>query len=227
MGRKVIYPQIDFCAFPEALCAAADDNLRWNAGLFEWAERIQRYDADGWNYMNELEKFVAGGLTSDSFITSVSRIVSRKCHKQGCSDVEARMLDKRIENFFMIINDIFELRQLFATPNPTSRPTPTPEPTRRPTARPLDPPVPPSTMEPSSEVQKTNQSPSVSAPAPVSSPVKDESVTIISEVWQSFPPTDIDLDGLIKLEGNNARERACRIAPLLIAGTLLAQYLLQ
>lgn len=30
MGRKVIYPQIDFCAFPEALCAAADDNLRLN-----------------------------------------------------------------------------------------------------------------------------------------------------------------------------------------------------
>lgn len=226
MGRKVIYPQIDFCAFPEALCAAADDNLRWNAGLFEWAERIQRYDADGWNYMNELEKFVAGGFTSDSFITSVSRIVSRKCHKQGCSDVEARMLDKRIENFFMIINDIFELRQLFATPNPTSKPTPTPDPTRRPTPRPLDPPVPPSTMEPSSEIQKTNQSPSVSAPAPVYSPVKDESVTIISEVWQSsYPPTD--KIGLIKLEDNNARERACRIAPFLITGALLAQYLLQ
>lgn len=222
MGRKVIYPQIDFCAFPEAICAAADDNLRWNAGLFEWAERIQRYDADDWNYMNELEQFVAGGLISESFITSVSRIVSRKCHKQGCSDVEARMLDKRIENFFMIINDIFELRQLFATPNPTSRPTPTPDPTRRPTPRPLDPPVPPPAMEPSSEIQKTNQSPSVSAPAPVYSPIKDESVTIISEVWQSYQPTD-DLDGLIKLEGNTG----VRIAPLLITGALLAQYLLQ
>lgn len=209
MGSQTLYPNFDFCQFPEALCASADDNnLRWNAGLFEWAERIQRYNVDGWNYENELNKFIQEGMSSNSFITTVSRIVSRKCHKQGCSEFEVRMLDERIQNFYMII-DIFELRTLLATPNPTPIPTPRPnppDPTRRPTPKPNT-----TTMNPTAEVQKTNPNESSSIPG------KDESI-ISTDVTQNKEPTD----GLIRLEDNATSRKAYKLAPLMIASILLS-----
>jgi len=210
MGRKTLYPSIDFCQFPEALCASADDkNLRWNSGLFEWAERIQRYNVDGWNYDTELNKFISEGMLSDSFITTVSRIVSRKCHIQGCSEFEVRMLDERIQNFFMII-DIFELRRLLATPNPT--PIPTPRPNRPPTPKPNT-----ITMNPTAKIQKTNPNESSSMPG------KDESI-ISSDETQNKEPTyePTFADGLIRLDDNAARRTSYKLAPLLIASILLS-----
>lgn len=209
LGRDTLYPNIDFCQFPEALCASADDkNLRWNAGLFEWAERVQKYNVDGWNYDNELDKFIREGMSTDDFITTVSRIVSRKCHKQGCSQFEVRMLDQRIRHFYMIINDIFDLPMLFSTPNPT--PIPTPDPTRRPTPKP--------TMFPTVEVQNTNPSPSQSSAMTGGDQSiiisTDETINDIRIPTTSNPPNSSD--GLIKLEDS----AASRKAPLLAASIL-------
>jgi len=206
LGRDTIYPNIDFCQFPEALCASADDkNLRWNAGLFEYAERVQTYNVDGWNYDNELNKFIQQGMTTDDFITTVSRIVSRKCHRQGCSQLEVRMLDQRIRHFFMIINDIFEVPMLFATPNPT------PNPTRRPTPKP--------TMTPTAEIQKTNPSQSSAMPSRDQSIIStDETNNDLLIPTTSNPPNYSD--GLIKLEDNAASRKAYRLSPFLAASTL-------
>ena len=210
LGRETLYPNIDFCKFPEALCASADDkNLRWNAGLFEWAERVQNYNADGWNYDDELDKFIQGGMSSNDFITTVSRIVSRKCHKQGCSEFEVRMLDQRIRHFFMIINNIFELPMLLATPNPT--PIPTPNPTPKPT---------PMTMNPTAEIQKTNPNESPYMPNIISTDETQNQVLVPT----SPPPTFSDR--LIRLEDNAARRKSYNPAPFLIASTFLLAYLL-
>mmetsp|Transcript_41604 Transcript_41604/g.88654 ORF Transcript_41604/g.88654 Transcript_41604/m.88654 type:complete len:164 (-) Transcript_41604:1132-1623(-) len=39
-GRSSLYPNIDFCADPEATCASdVTRELRWTTALFEWAER--------------------------------------------------------------------------------------------------------------------------------------------------------------------------------------------
>lgn len=43
-------------------------------------ESVQSYNEDGWDYLTELKKFVAGGMTDQSFIDGVSGIVSRGCH---------------------------------------------------------------------------------------------------------------------------------------------------
>ena len=206
IGRDTLYPSIDFCQFPEALCASADDkNLRWNAGLFEWAERIQRYNADDWNYDSELDKFIQGGMTSNAFITAVSRIVSRKCHRQGCSKVEVRMLDERTRHFFMIMNDIFELPMLLATPNPT--PNPTPDPTRRPSLKP--------TMNPTIEIQKTNPDETPSMTDIISTDEANNGLLVPNPNPTTFS------DGLIRLEDNAAR-RKDGLAPLSLTSILLA-----
>ena len=59
--------------------------LRWTVAFFEWAERIQRYTDQNakYSYVNEIIDFVSGGMTDDSFIDGVSRIVSLGCHRDG------------------------------------------------------------------------------------------------------------------------------------------------
>ena len=122
LGRFVLYPTVDFCRYPESTCASVySEELRWNSALFEWAERVQRYEANGWNFEYQLAQFEASRFTDDSFINGASRILSRGCHTSDCSNYgDARMLNKRRTYFFMIVNDVFDLKSL------TRRPTRTP-----------------------------------------------------------------------------------------------------
>ena len=48
--------------------------------MLYWMESVQQYDVDGWNYMDELHKFVDGGFAGSAFIDAVSGIVNRGCH---------------------------------------------------------------------------------------------------------------------------------------------------
>lgn len=158
-------------------------------------------------------------MSSNSFITTVSRIVSRKCHKQGCSEFEVRMLDERIQNFYMIVDNIFELRRLLATPNPTPIPTPRPnqpDPTRRPTPKPNI----TKTMNPTAEIEKTNPNESPSIPGKYESIISATDETDNKVQLPTFPPNFTV--GLISLEDNAATTEAYRLAPLFIASILLA-----
>ena len=126
-----MYPDIDFCQYPEATCSSAfTEELCWSMALFEWAERIQRYDNDCWNYMDNLVAFVDETMTNDSFIESVGRILSLECHEMGCSPREVRFAEERKENFYTIINDVFDILFLMEPPPPapkrTTPPTPPP-----------------------------------------------------------------------------------------------------
>jgi hypothetical protein len=114
LGRYTLYPTLDFCEYPENTCASMyTEELRWTVAFFEWAERIQRYHVPNeWQYKTKLKQFVDNGMADDSFIDSVSRILSRGCHKNGCTEV--RMLDKRRSNFYLIINEIFDVKSLLS-----------------------------------------------------------------------------------------------------------------
>ena len=85
------YPTIDFCAFPEAICAAPESReMRWVTSMFEWTERVQSYDdaASGWNYLSELKKFVDGGLVDTEFIAATGGILTMGCHEPPCAGSE-------------------------------------------------------------------------------------------------------------------------------------------
>mmetsp|Transcript_21289 Transcript_21289/g.46201 ORF Transcript_21289/g.46201 Transcript_21289/m.46201 type:complete len:643 (+) Transcript_21289:160-2088(+) len=139
LGRSTLYPTVDFCEYPEETCVSIySEELRWTTAFFEWAERVQRYHvngSNGWDYEEKLTEFVDNGMLDDSFINSVSRILSRGCHASGCSDLEVRMIDKRRSNFYLIINDIFDVNTLMDPPDPTRQPT-TQRPTQQPMSRP-------------------------------------------------------------------------------------------
>ena len=116
LGRATLYPTIDFCKFPEAVCTSAKWPLPWTTALFEWSERVQRYQKDNWTFEDELIKFVDDGMSdvdgSDSFFDAVCRILSRGCHESGCSEAEVRRMTQRKANFFMILYDVFDLASL-------------------------------------------------------------------------------------------------------------------
>jgi len=85
-GRPSRYPNTEFCAFPEAICAAPESReMRWVTSMFEWTERVQSYDdGKGWNYMKKLKEFVDGGFIDNDFIIASSGILTKGCHEPPC-----------------------------------------------------------------------------------------------------------------------------------------------
>jgi len=89
-GRPSRYPQIDFCTTPQTICSMErqDSNVEWISGFFRWIDAVQSYDdGQGWNYIQKLHEFVAGGMTDGLFIHSVSSIVTQGCHEAPCPGV--------------------------------------------------------------------------------------------------------------------------------------------
>lgn len=145
-----VYDEIDFCTNPEAICNHEKTNeLRWVLGMLEWSDRVQTYDDvdAGWNYMDELKRFVDDGMVDNSFINGVTNIVKRKCHDDSCWDRwqldEDYNVDEDIrkENFRRIIFEVFNLPMTYRptespSESPTFSPTRSPSITEQPTPQP-------------------------------------------------------------------------------------------
>ncbi|KAL7542299.1 hypothetical protein ACHAXR_011641 [Thalassiosira sp. AJA248-18] len=145
-----VYDEIDFCTNPEAICNHEKTNeLRWVLGMLEWSDRVQTYDDvdAGWNYMDELKRFVDDGMVDNSFINGVTNIVKRKCHDDSCwdrwqldGDYNVNE-DIRKENFRRIIFEVFNLPMTYRptespSESPTFSPTRSPSITEQPTPQP-------------------------------------------------------------------------------------------
>jgi len=99
-----LYPDLDFCEDPEAICASTDHpELKWIAGLFYWMSSVQSYDEDGWAYLDAVRDFVDGGLTDPGFIDAVSGIVNRGCHSPPCATGPVDGADERRRNFDSVL----------------------------------------------------------------------------------------------------------------------------
>lgn len=88
-GRPSLFPSVDFCKNPEAICNdPAHAELKWIAGLFYFMTEVQPTDsaAYSYNYISKLKAFVDGGmLASDTgFIDGVSGLVNRGCPAASC-----------------------------------------------------------------------------------------------------------------------------------------------
>ncbi|KAL9180656.1 hypothetical protein ACHAXT_011109, partial [Thalassiosira profunda] len=95
-GRPARFPTIDFCSAPQAICSPEkrDGEIEWTSGLFRWVEDVQSYDdGRGWNYVEKLHEFVAGGMADGLFVHHVSSIVAQGCHMAPCSGSGGEMTD--------------------------------------------------------------------------------------------------------------------------------------
>ena len=191
-GRESLYPNTNFCKFPEAICSSTfSDEMVWSVAMFEWADRVQRYQSspkNEWTYEDQLRKFVDGGMTDDSFIMSVARILTNGCHDVGCSTMEVRMKDQRKENFYLIINDIFKVKY-FETQKPSRSPIQKSKPSIW-------------TATSSTSTTSTDRAPAVSWPTPVVSNTATES-DLSPQKSPTYEPTSFDAL-LILVEGNSA-----------------------
>jgi hypothetical protein len=196
------------------------NEIRWTIAFFEWAERVQTYtDNQKWAYTDQLVQFVDDGMTDDSFIESVSRVLSFGCHMEGCTNLDVRNAQQRKDNFYLIINDVFDIPSILES---RQRPVPqiTPQPTFRldfqeedfsdPTPRPQLKPV----LAPSLEVVVNPQ------PGPYEA---YEAPPISYDKEETEMPTYEDLDELISLEGNGG-DRPIHPIPLCLLSCLVLGY---
>ena len=107
---------VDFCN-PADVCQNqrfSHPSIVYDIALFEWVERIQSYDENGFNYLDELHKFVDGGMVNDDFIISVSKILTR-----GSLDAQGQIprLSARQGQFYLM------LKYLVKDSSPVSSPT--------------------------------------------------------------------------------------------------------
>ena len=102
-GRLAMFPDIDFCQNPGAICSDQHPDLKWIAGLFRWITEIQEYDVDGFNYMRQLRTYVDNGLKDSNFLDSVSGIVSQGCHKPPCRAGAQFLREEKRANFAKIL----------------------------------------------------------------------------------------------------------------------------
>jgi len=106
-GRAAIYPGVDFCRNPSAICdPSGPSELKWVAGLFYWLNAVQPYSKGGWNYIAELKRWVDGGMVASdsSFIDGASGIVNRGCHNPPhCGTGELHAGEKRAQNFRKVL----------------------------------------------------------------------------------------------------------------------------
>ena len=115
-GRPSRYPDTDFCAYPEAICAAPESReMRWVTSMFEWTERIQSYDdKKGWNYIRKLKEFVDHGLVEFEFLEATSGILTKGCHNPPClgsspkkqggwGSGDVHLAEERVKNFQTIL----------------------------------------------------------------------------------------------------------------------------
>jgi hypothetical protein len=89
-GTNAMYPDINFCSDPQAVCSGPYPDLKWVAGIFYWVSDPQIYDRDGFNYKDGVYDYVAMGCADDPDIIGcdflfehASEIVNRGCHDPG------------------------------------------------------------------------------------------------------------------------------------------------
>jgi len=106
-GRNVLYPDIDFCKNPEAICAPdAPPALKWIAGYFYWLNSVQSYvDKDGWVYLTKLKEWTDAGMNTadESYINACSGIVNRGCYNPPCGGNKMDGGADRVANFNQVL----------------------------------------------------------------------------------------------------------------------------
>lgn len=107
-GRDARYPDADFCANPEAICAdetrTMTMGMRWDVALFEWAERVQSYSDDaGWNYVEELARFATG---EGDLVGGIRFSLGRGEPSHFVDQVGGVMGKRRKENFIAAVEGV-------------------------------------------------------------------------------------------------------------------------
>ena len=71
--------------------------------MFYWVESLQSYNERGWDYLQELRRFVDGGMKDPAFMDAVSGIVNRGCHDPPCGTGPVDGAYERAANFKKVL----------------------------------------------------------------------------------------------------------------------------
>ncbi len=120
---EAMFPNVDFCNDPGQICTGFDSiPLRWISGMYHWMENVQKYNKGGFNYKNELVRYVNGGLKNTKFFDGAANIHVLGCHKTDCSSSRSLTdMDARVRAFETVMS-LFGLQfESHAEPEPPFR----------------------------------------------------------------------------------------------------------
>jgi len=99
-AENAMFSDIDLCLDPGQICTGLESiSLRWISGMYHWMENVQKYNKNGFNYMDELTRYVNEDLVGTDFFAAVTRIHLLGCHEDGCSDRSITDMDDRLRSF--------------------------------------------------------------------------------------------------------------------------------
>eukprot|EP00804_Cyclotella_cryptica_P024464 CCRYP_017568-RB/>CCRYP_017568-RB protein AED:0.03 eAED:0.03 QI:1933/1/1/1/1/0.81/11/100/1752 len=105
-GRSTaMFPDVDFCLDPGQICAGLySTRLRWITGMYHWMENVQSYNEDGFNYLEELGKYVRDNLEDGNFFKLATKVHLFGCHLDSCTKHEVQDMDARVRNFEKVLS---------------------------------------------------------------------------------------------------------------------------
>ena len=230
-GRTSLYPDVDFCADPGAICKSDHPDLKWIAGFFYWLESVQKYDVRGANYMATLHAWVDNGahMSDHAFIDMASGVVNRGCHDaphegdtgpDPCGNGLVDGVENRRSNFATVMAAI---RAAGVWPDANGITTPSPPPFVA-----SSPPPPGVTPPPSPPPPTPSPPPPSSTPAilPSNAARSPQVLTSVCDAWPSRTNCEVLVDVPTACAVNSAGSVShCPIVFFLHgSGTTTAQY---
>lgn len=98
--ENALFPDVNFCEDPGQICAGANSvPLRWISGMYHWMENVQKYNKGGFNYQDELVRYVNENLVGTSFFDSTTNIHVLGCHDGSCTQRSLKDRDDRLRSF--------------------------------------------------------------------------------------------------------------------------------
>ena len=103
---SAMFPDVDFCLDPGQICAGLNSTkLRWVTGMYHWIDQVQHYNEDGFNYLEELDKYVDDNLDDENFFKLATKIHLFGCHLDSCLPKEkVPDMDARVRNFEKVLS---------------------------------------------------------------------------------------------------------------------------
>lgn len=180
-GRASLYPTIDFCQFPETICASEfSHQLRWVSGMFHWVQEVQTFQSRGWSYMDELREITL----NETMTGNINRTLSAQV---DCILTTGKVDCDAAHDRTDLLGEILSAISSFGLPtmSPTVTP-PTDPPVPLPTTSPVIPPSPyPTTSQQPTSSPVIFENPSKASIEYIMSLLRDKEALIKSKILVS------------------------------------------
>eukprot|EP00986_Skeletonema_menzelii_P008756 scaffold3801_cov150-Skeletonema_menzelii.AAC.6 len=122
------YTDRNFCSSDQSICNQSireGSELRWITAMTHWVSSVQRQEESGLTFIDELHKFVNGGMVDMAFLHGVANASVLDPNPDSISRESVPTNEQFVENFFKVMTKLSEVHSQShsAAPKPTTQQT--------------------------------------------------------------------------------------------------------